>query len=194
LIFKAIIFQLVLAFFLVGCQSNNIPQTNTEQVNTNVVNTTQKLETPEQTYNRFVEHYAKEIKTLDAAGQGSIKVCEMKSYNSSMDISYSNEFGKRIVLSVYDEYIVNSVSMYLDKKQANEFLVFIQNALKQSQKNPNLEKLNLGRFAVEKGWVIFTSRHGKISSFWGNDWVDRVLTSIKPEEIFGCITYVEPHL
>jgi hypothetical protein len=181
-------------FFLVGCQSNNIAQTNKGENHTNVVKTTQKTETPEQTYKRFVEHYSTEIKALDIAGEGSIKVCEMKNYNSSMHISYSNEFGKRIVIRVYDEYIVNSVSMYLDKKEANNFMQFIKRALEKSQKHPKLEKLSLGRFTSGKNWVQFTSRHGKISSFWGNDWVDTVLTSIKVEEIFGCITYVEPHL
>lgn len=194
MIVKAIIFQLVLVFFLVGCQSNNIPQTNKEQIHTNTVNTTQKPETPEQTYNRFVEHYATEIKILDAAGEGSINVCEIKNHNSSMYILYSNELGKRIIFRVYDEYIVHSVSMYLDKKQANDFLAFIQNALQKSKKHPKLEKLNLGRFSAGKSWVMFTSRYGKISSFWGNDWVDTVLTSIKPEQIFGCIKYAEPHL
>ncbi len=175
--------RLLIVLLLAGCQSsNNIYQSQVER------------ESPQAAYERFQKEFAEKINRLNAAGKGSVNVCRISNSTSLINVFYSNERGKRLVIRVYDEHIVNNVNIYADKKQTNDFLNFLTTSSNKAIKNRDLEKLSLGRFSAGKSWVELDSRYGAISGFWGDDWVDRVLTPINPQQLNGCIKYVEPHL
>lgn len=133
------------------------------------------------------------ISRLDNAGNGSLKICTLGN-RSTANVYYDNNNGKRVVLRIYDEHIINSVYLYLNKKQAKEFITIINNADEKAQDNSDLESLNLGRYSSGKNWVMLSSRYGSLSGFWGNDWVDRVLLPVNAPDLTKCIEKVLPSL
>ncbi|WP_299572735.1 hypothetical protein [uncultured Shewanella sp.] len=191
---KKILFVLLLA----GCQStNNAPITEPATSPSTVLEQASKTkvdESLEQGYERIKKEFADRIHKLDAVGKGRIEVCEIRNHSSSIHMAYNNEFGKRLAISVYDEYIVNTVHLYFKKNNVQDFVSFLRDAYVKSSENTDIEELSLGRFSSGKNWVMLTSRHGAVSGFWGNDWVDRVSTPLNLKQLKGCIDIVEPHL
>lgn len=184
--------KILILLILTGCQSNHIQQEENMGIS-NSGNQT-KSESKEEAYERYNQDFSDKIQRLDNAGKGSVQVCRISDYSSLINIHYSNEIGKKLVMRAYDEHIINSVSIYADKKQTSELLKFIADSDIKSKENRDIENLYLGRFSVGNSWVMLNSRYGVISGFWGDDWVERVLTPINPQQLYGCIKYVEPHL
>ncbi|EOK6316705.1 hypothetical protein ACM8C1_004703 [Vibrio parahaemolyticus] len=179
--------KLAIVFLLAGCQSNALQQVNSY---TSGSNNDVYTASPEMSR----EELAKKITSLNSAGVGSVKVCSLDDFSSSINIFYSNEIGKKLVVRVYDEHIINSVSIYTNKQKTNDLLLFVEDLERKAKENRELEKLYLGKFSAGSNWVMFNSRYGSINGFWGNDRVDRVLTSIDPQYLHRCIKSVEPYL
>ena len=188
---------ILLTFMLVGCQSNNLSQTQPKQSTMPVkqqMKPAKPQKSPEEIREAELNSFGEKINKLNLAGRGSLKACTIKGYSSSINIYYSNEFGKRLIFRVYDEHIINSVSMYLDKNQAPKFIDYIQKSTLKARENKELEELNLGRFSSGKNRVMLTARRGRVSGFWGTEWVERVLTPIDSKEISECSEKVIAYL
>lgn len=180
---------ILLTFLLVGCQSNNLGQTQPKQsiklVEQQMI-PAKPQKSPDKIREAELNTFGEKVNKLNLAGKGSLKACTIKGHTSSINIYYSNEFGKHLVFRVYDEHIINSVSIYLDKNKAPKFIDYIQKATLKAHENKELEDLNLGRFSLGKNWVMLTARRGRVSGFWGTERVDRVLTPIDSKEISEC--------
>jgi hypothetical protein len=207
--------KLFLIFLLVGCQSTDIKTKGDGQLKESAITNNQQVIKKDYTaeINKLIkEHKAKElndnkikskqeqldlankINKLNKAGKGSLNICKIKSHDNTINVDYSNELGKKLVFRVYDEYIINSVSLWLDKSKATSFIDFIKKSSDSAVKNKDLENLSLGTFTAGSNWVMFSSRHGNISGFWGNDWVDQILTSIDTKKITDCARKVQTFL
>lgn len=188
---------ILVTFMLVGCQSNKLSQIQPKQ---SAIPVTQQMKpakpqkSPEEIRKSELRSFGEKVNKLNLAGKGSLRACTIKGYGNSINVFYSNEFGNRLVFRVYDEHVINSISMYLDKKQARRFIDYIQNSTLKAHENKELEELNLGRFSSGENWVMLTARRGRVSGFWGTEWVDRVLTPINYEEISKCSEKVIAYL
>ncbi|WP_158162230.1 hypothetical protein [Grimontia hollisae] len=149
---------------------------------------------------KAMQHKAKEladkIERLNSAGEGEIKVCELSSRKDTLKISYSNRFNaKAIALWTYDDYVINSVHIRMNKSKAQEFSQFLKNIKKQAQENADIETLQLGSFSSSGGSILATSRNGRLSTFWTSDrGVDDVLLFADVTKISSCIEEIIPNL
>ena len=151
-------------------------------------------ESAEEAYHRFSRDFSEKIKDLDNAGKGSIRVCDIKSYENSIAISYDNRFGKRVLISTHDRYSINSISLYMNKTKTESLLNFLNSAELKSSKHKKIEDLELGIFRTLTAQISFSSRRGNINAFWVNNSGDRILTDINTKQIIGCINYILPNL
>ena len=129
---------------------------------------------------------------LNSVGTGNLEVCTLN-YNT-IHIDYSNAFGKRMVIRVYDQYIVNTVHMYLNKSQVQGFIGVLEKASLGAQENSGIEQLDVGKFGTNGEWVSLVSRKGVLTGHWYNDGVDNVYTSINANKLIECSKLLIPYL
>lgn len=149
---------------------------------------------------KAMQHKAKEladkIERLNSAGEGEIKVCELTSGEDTLRISYSNRFdSKAIALWAYDDYVINSVHIRMNKVKAQKFSQFLKTIKAQAHENADIETLRLGSFRSVGGSILATSRNGRLSTFWTSDrGVDDVLLFADVKNISSCIEEIIPNL
>ncbi|HGS5668023.1 TPA: hypothetical protein ACMDXT_000022 [Vibrio parahaemolyticus] len=137
---------------------------------------------------------ADKINRLNSVGKGDLKICSL-GYSNKTHVYYDNRRDKRISLRTYDEYIVNSVYMNLNKSQARKFVTVLKEAQQKAYENSDIESLQLGKFEAGTGWVMLTSRNGKLSGFWGSKYsVDRVLLPLYTDKLVPCIEKLIPYI
>lgn len=140
------------------------------------------------------KEFADKINRLNSAGKGDSKVCTL-GHSSKTHVYYDNRSDNRLSLRTYDEYIVNSVHMNLNKSQANKFVSVLTEAQQKASENSDIESLDLGTFKADIGWVMLTSRYGRLSGFWGGKYsVDRVLLPLETGKLVSCIEKLIPYI
>lgn len=136
-----------------------------------------------------------QIRALNKAGTGHVKVCDIEPYGGKIVISYSNENGKAAILSAFDEYFVNSITISLDNVKLPTFRQFLIDAEDKAKSNATLEHLNLSSFDAMLGKVSLTSHKGNLKgSFRSKTGVDSVYLSIDTARIVTCLDEVKPYL
>lgn len=138
---------------------------------------------------------AMQIRELEQVGKGTVTVCREKIYNGSINLLYTNEIEKRAVIFATDEYVVNTISISLNKTQIAEFSALITDAEAKAMKVPNLENVNLGDYLTRTGTVKLFGQKGKLKGFFAAvPGVDNVILSIDAKKISHCLSQIEPFL
>ena len=136
-----------------------------------------------------------QIRALEKAGTGSVKICELNPLNNVIKISYSNEINKIASLYVSDEYMVNSVIMNLNKTKLQELRQLLLNADVIAKENAILDNLNLGEFKSYPGNLSINSHKGILKGYFtSKSGGGSVMVSLDSAAIARCLSQVEPHL
>jgi hypothetical protein len=136
-----------------------------------------------------------QIRALEKAGTGRVKVCELSPVNGVIKIGYSNEAGKFASFYVADEYMVNSVMMNLNKNKLKELRKLLLNADARAKNNVMLDNLNLGAFQSHFGRLSLNSHKGILKGYFrSRNGSGSVMLSLNATEIVRCLSQVEPHL
>ncbi|MFT5004150.1 MAG: hypothetical protein ACI9LE_001179 [Paraglaciecola sp.] len=136
-----------------------------------------------------------QIRALDKAGTGRVKVCELNPLNNIIKIGYSNETDKVASFYVSDEYMVNSVMMNLNKKKLRELSELLLDADVIAKENTMLDNLNLGEFQSNYGKLSLNSHKGALKGYFrSRNGRGSVMVMLDATGIARCLSQVEPHL
>jgi hypothetical protein len=136
-----------------------------------------------------------QIRALEKAGTGRVKVCELNPLNDVIKIGYSNETDKIASFYVSDEYMVNSVMMNLNKKMLKELRKLLLDADATAKENTMLDNLNLGKFQSNSGKLSLNSHKGALKGYFrSRNGRGSVVVLLDATEIARCLSQVEPHL
>ncbi|MFQ3191105.1 MAG: hypothetical protein ACI936_002242 [Paraglaciecola sp.] len=136
-----------------------------------------------------------QIRALDKAGTGRVKVCELNPLNDILKIGYSNETDKVAYFYVSDEYMVNSVMMNLNKKMLKDLRELLLYADAIAKENVMLDNLNLGDFQSNSGKLSLNSHKGALKGYFrSRNGRGSVMVLLDAAEIARCLSQIEPHL
>lgn len=136
-----------------------------------------------------------QIKALDKAGTGRVKVCELNPLNGMIKIGYSNESYKVATFYASDDYMINSTKMSLDKKKLRQLRELLLSADETAKANAMLDNLNLGKFQTNSGRLSLNSNEGTLmGNFRSKTAGGSVTLVLEATEIARCLSQVEPHL
>ena len=136
-----------------------------------------------------------QIRALDKAGTGRVKVCELNSVDNKIKIGYSNEADKVATFYVSDEYMVNSVIMNLNNIKLKELRELLLDADVRAKENAMLDNLNLGEFQSNSGKLSLNSHKGALKGYFrSRNGRGSVMVMLDATGIARCLSQVEPHL
>lgn len=136
-----------------------------------------------------------QIRELEHVGKGTVTVCRENIYNGAITLFYTNEIEKSAIIFASDEYVVNTISLTLNKAQIAEFSALIIDAEAKAARAPNLERINLGDYRTRTGTVKLYGQKGRLRGFFSAaSGVDSVILSIDAKKINHCLLQINPFL
>ncbi len=140
-----------------------------------------------------IDSASEQIGKLVKFGKGRVTICRLEGQSSSVSIGFSNELDQPyIYLSTLGEYAINIVHLYLTKPQLKKLSQIIDKATADAEDLKGIEMVKLARFSTKGGAINFTSRFGKISTFFSaSDNVDSVLTNPDISQLKFCLNKAE---